>query len=162
MGLLLANPVKRSTIVHQKTFAMVLYALAVGFATFAGVAIGSMLGGLGIDVGNIAATSLLVTLVGLVFGALALALSAATRRVKAAVYGTVGVALVLYVLNALLPFTDKLAGFAKWSPFYYYLSSDPLMNGMNWVHGAVLAGLSVILVVLALVFFQRRDLRQIG
>jgi len=162
MGLLLANPVKRSAVIYQKTFAMVLYGLAVGFATFAGVAVGSLLGGLGMSIGNIAATSFLVTLVGLVFGAFSLALSAATGRVSAAVYGTVGVALILYVLNALLPFNDTLAGWAKISPFYYYLSSDPLMNGMRWGHGAVLAGLTVILVALALVLFQRRDLRQTG
>ncbi len=162
MGLLLANPVKRSTVIYQKTFAMVLYAFAVGFSIFAGVAIGSLLGGLGMSVENIAATSFLVTLVGLVFGGLALALSAATGRVNVAVYGTVGVALILFVLNALLPFNDALIGWAKISPFYYYLSSDPLMNGMDWSHGAVLTGLTVILMVLALVFFQRRDLRQTG
>ena len=160
MGLLLANPIKRSTVVYQKTFAMVLYAFAVGFATFAGVAVGSLLGGLDMSIGNIAATSLLVTLVGSVFGAFALALSAATGRVNVAVYGAVGAALVLYVLNALLPFTDKLVGFAKWSPFYYYLSSDPMMNGMNWSHGAVLIGLTVVLIGLSVVLFQHRDLRQ--
>jgi ABC-2 type transport system permease protein len=162
MGLLLANPVKRSTVVYQKTFAVVLYGLAVGFSTFAGVTVGSLLGGLGMSIGNIAATSFLVTLVGLVFGALALALSAATGRVNVAVYGTVGIALILYVLNALLPFNDSLVGYAKVSPFYYYLTSDPLMNGMNWGHGAVLTALTIILIVLSVVLFQRRDLRQTG
>jgi ABC-2 type transport system permease protein len=75
MGLLLANPISRSTIVLEKTFTMIVYALVVGFATFAGVAVGSSLGGLGMSMGNIAATSLLVTLLGLVFGALALVLA---------------------------------------------------------------------------------------
>lgn len=162
MGLLLANPVKRSTVVYQKTFAMVLYGFAVGFSTFAGVTIGSLLGGLGIGIGNIAATSFLVTLVGLAFGALALALSAATGRVNVAVYGTVGIALILYVLNAFLPFSDRLIGYAKVSPFYYYLTSDPLMNGMNWSHGAVLTALTIMLIVLSVILFQRRDLRQTG
>ncbi len=162
MGLLLANPVRRSTVLLQKTLTMTLYGFAVGLATFAGVAGGSLLGGLGMSIGNIAATSLLVTLVGLAFGAFALALSAATGRVRVAVFGTVGVALVLFVLNALLPFNDSLVGYAKISPFYYYLSSDPLMNGMHWGHGAVLTTLIVVLVALALVLFQRRDLRQTG
>jgi ABC-2 type transport system permease protein len=162
MGLLLANPVSRPTIVLQNVAAMVLYGVVVGIAIFAGVAIGSLLGGLGMSVGNIAATSLLVTLVGVVFGAVALAMGAATGRVKVAVYGTVGIALVLYVLNAFLPFNDTLAGYAKWSPFYYYLSSDPLVNGMNWGHGAILAGLTVGLVALAVALFERRDLHQTG
>jgi ABC-2 type transport system permease protein len=162
MGLLLANPISRSTVVLQNVIAMVLYGFVVGFAIFAGVAIGSLLGGLGMDIANIAATSLLVTLVGLAFGALALALGAATGRVKVAVYGTVGLALVLFVLNAFLPFNDTFAGYAKWSPFYYYLTSDPLINGMNWGHGAVLTGLTIALVALAVFLFSRRDLHETG
>ena len=160
MGLLLANPVNRSTVLLQKAFAMVLYAFVVGFATFAGVAVGSLLGGLDMNIGNIAATSLLVTLVGLVFGALALTLSAATGRVPIATYGAVGVALVMLILNAFLPLNDNLTGYAKWSPFYYYLTSDPLTNGMHWGHGALLTGLVVALIASAVVLFQRRDLRQ--
>jgi ABC-2 type transport system permease protein len=160
MGLLLANPIKRSVVVYQNTFAMILYGSGVGIAIFAGVAIGSLLGGLGMDIGNIAATSLLVTLVGIAFGAFSLLLSASTGRVKAAVYGTVGVALVLYVVNALLPFSENFSGLAKASPFYYYLSSDPLNSGMNWAHGAVLTVLSVILIFGAAVSFQRRDVRE--
>jgi ABC-2 type transport system permease protein len=162
MGLLLANPVKRSTIVLQKVVAMTLNGGVVGVATFAGVAIGSLLGGLGMNMGNIAATSFLATLVGVTFGALSLALSAATGRVKVAIYGSVGIALVLYVLNAFLPFNDTFAGYARWSPFYYYLSSNPLVNGMHWGHGAILTGLTVGLVGLAVALFNRRDLRQTG
>jgi len=162
MGLLLANPVSRSTVLLQKAFAMVLYGFAVGFATFAGVTVGSLLGGLGMNIGNIAAASLLATLVGLVFGALALTLSAATGRVSVAIYGTVGVALVLFLANAFLPLNESLAGYARWSPFHYYLSSDPLANGMQWRHGAVLAGLAAVLVAVAVAAFRRRDLRQAG
>jgi ABC-2 type transport system permease protein len=114
------------------------------------------------NMGNIAATSFLATLVGVTFGALSLALSAATGRVKVAIYGSVGIALVLYVLNAFLPFNDTFAGYARWSPFYYYLSSNPLVNGMHWGHGAILTGLTVGLVGLAVALFNRRDLRQTG
>jgi ABC-2 type transport system permease protein len=160
MGLLLANPVKRSTVVYQKAFAMVLYAFAVGVAIFAGVAVGSLVGGLGMDIGNIAATSLLVTLVGIAFGAFSLLLSAGSGRVRAAVYGTVGVALVFYVVNAFVPYSEHIAWLARISPFYYYLTSDPLNNGMNWAHGAVLSVVSGVLIVGAVALFTRRDLRE--
>ena len=162
MGLLLANPIKRSTVVYQKTVAMVLFAFVVGFATFAGVVVGSLLGNLGMSIGNIGATCLLVTLLGLAYGGVALALGAATGRTGIAIFGTTGLALVAFVANGLLPFSENLSGLVKWQPFYYYLSSDPLMNGMDWVHGAVLATLVVVFVALAVVLFQRRDLRQTG
>ena len=162
MGLLLANPVKRSTVLLQKTIAMVIYGFVVGLATFAGVAGGSLLGGLGMDMGNIAATSLLVTLLGLAFGALSLALGAGTGKTRVAVYGTVGAALGFHIINAFAPYSDNLSFLAKWSPFYYYLGSDPLNTGMHWGHAAVLTGLTVLLIGLAVVLFQRRDLRQTG
>ncbi len=162
MGLLLANPIKRSKIVYEKTVSIVVGAAIVGFATFSGVALGSIIGGLGMSVGNIAATCLLVTLLGMVFGALSLAFSAGTGRPRFAAFGTVGLALILFVLHAFLPLSESLAGLAKWTPFYYYLTSDPLMNGMHWGHGAVLAGLFVGLLALSVGLFNRRDIRQTG
>ncbi len=160
MGLLLANPIKRSTVVLEKTLAMVVYALVVGVALFAGVALGSIFGGLGMSITNIAATTALATLLGLVFGALSFAISAATGRVRIAVYGTIAVALVLFVANGFLPFSDSLAGLAKWTPVHYYLSSDPLNNGMNWTHAGVLLILFGLLTFAAVALFDRRDLRQ--
>ena len=162
MGLLLANPIPRSRIVLEKSVTMVLYAFVVGLTTFAGVALGSLLGDVGMDIGNIAATCLLQTLVGLVFGALALALSAGTGSTKVAIFGAVGAGLVLHVLNGLGALNDTMADAARWSPFHYYLGSDPLNNGMAWGDAAILAGLAVVLVGLSVVLFQRRDLRQSG
>ncbi len=162
MGLLLANPIPRSRVVLEKSIAMAIYGFVVGFATFAGVAIGSVLGGLGMSPGNIAATSLLVSLLGIAFGAFALAVGAATGRVKMAIFVTVGVALGFHIWNALLPLNESLAVYAIWSPVHYYLGSDPLIEGMNWVHGLVLAALAVGFVGLAVFLFDRRDLRQTG
>ena len=162
IGILLANPVKRSTIVLEKTVAMIALAAAVGLATFAGTIGGSLLGRLGMSVTNTAAVSLMVTLLGLVFGALTLALAAATGRVKLAVYTTMGVALTFYLLNSFLPLNESVAEYARWSPFYYYLTSDPLNNGIHWGHTAVLAALFVGLVAVSVWIFDRRDLRQTG
>jgi ABC-2 type transport system permease protein len=160
MALLLANPVSRTRIVLEKAVAMAFAALVVGVATFAGAALGVLLGGLDMSIGNVGATSLLLVLLGLVFGALALVLSAATGRVKFAVSGAIGATLGFYLLDSFLPLSDGLAGYARLSPFYYYLGGDPLSKGMHWGHGALLAGLSVALVALSVVLFGRRDLRQ--
>ncbi|NNC76173.1 MAG: ABC transporter permease subunit [Acidimicrobiia bacterium] len=162
MGLLLANPIKRRTVVLEKTAAMAIHAFVVAFALWAGVVGGSLVGGLDMSIGNIAAATGLGMLLGLVFGALALALSAAFGRTRLAVYGSIGLALACYIANGFLPFSEGLEGIAKWQPFHYYLSSDPLINGMNWAHGAVLLSLFVVLVWAAVVLFDRRDLRQTG
>ena len=162
MGLLLANPIPRSRIVLEKTVTMVLFGIAVGVATFAGVALGSVLGGLGMSIANIAATSALQVLVGLVFGALALALSAGRGRTSVAVFGAAGAALAFHLLTSLVAINDALAGIAWLSPFHYYLGSDPLNNGMDWGNAVVLLALSVVFIGLSFVLFQRRDIRQRG
>jgi len=160
MGLLLANPISRSRIVIEKMAAMIVLTVVLGVLTFTGTALGSMLAGLDMSVANIGAISVLVSLLGLLFGSLALAVSAATGKVKTAVFGSVGPALVFYLMDSFLPLSDNLAGYAKWSPFYYYSGSEPLVNGLHLGHAALLAGLTVGLVVAAVVLFNRRDLRQ--
>ncbi len=162
IGLLLANPVRRSRIVLEKSWAMTLYAFAVGFATFAGVALGSLLADLGMDIGNIAATCLLQTLLGLAFGTLALILSAGTGRTRIAAFVTIGAALVLHLVNGFAALNESMAEVAQWLPFYYYLGNDPLNNGLDWSHAAILAGLAVVLIALSVLLFERRDLRQTG
>ena len=160
MGLLLSNPIKRRTVVLEKTYAMVSLAIAVGFAIWAGVYLGSVLGGLGISPLKIAAATTLGTLVGLVFGALALALSAATGRVRVATFGTIGIALVAYLINAIAILNDAIDSLAALTPFDYYLSNQPLSNGMDWGNGLVLLVAFVVLIAAAVFLFDRRDLRQ--
>lgn len=160
MGLLLANPIRRSRLVLEQALAMTLYAIIVGAATFVGVVGGSVIAGIGLSVAGVAATSVLVTLFGLVFGMLALAVSAATGRMAAAVYGTIGVALATHLVNSYLPLTDRFSGWARWTPNHYYLTSDPLVNGMPWGDAAVLAAIVAALLGAAVVLFERRDIRQ--
>ena len=162
IGLLLANPVRRSWIVLEKSWTMTLYAFAVGFATFAGVALGSLIADLGMDIGNIAATCLLQTLLGLAFGTLALVLSAGTGRTRIAVFVTIGAALALHLVNGFAALNESMADVVQWLPFYYYLGNDPLNNGLDWSHAAILAGLAVVLIALSVLLFERRDLRQTG
>lgn len=92
---------------------------------------------------------LLQVLVGLVFGALALALSAGTGRTKIAIFGAIGAALAFHLLNSFAALSDTMARWAKFSPFHYYLGSDPLINGVDWGNAAILAGLTLGLIGLS-------------
>ena len=161
MGLLLANPVKRSTVVLEKAAAMLLIAAILGFVAFGATVLGSWIGGLGMDTGNIAAIALSATLLGLAVGGPRASGEAPRRdRVRWAVEGAVGFALVAWLLNSYLPLNDSVARFAELSPFYYYLGNDPLVNGIHWGHAALLTALFAVSVVLSVVLFERRDLRQ--
>jgi len=159
MGLLLANPIRRSRIIREKTISMIIAVVVIGVAIFAGTMAGSVAGGLDLDVANVAAIATLMTLVGLVFGALALAIGGFTGRPRIAIFGSAGAAFVFYVLNSFLPLSEGLAESARVSPFYYYLSGDPLVDGLNLGHAAILVALAAGLIFVSSVAFGRRDIR---
>lgn len=162
MGLLLANPITRQRIVGEKALAMLVLSTAVAVATFAGVSVGVAIAGLDLAYGNIAATSLLALLLGIVFGGLALLLSATIGRVNVAVIVSIGVAFAAYLVNSFLPLSEDLAATAEWSPFNWYLGSDPLVNGMAWGDGLLLAAVATLFFAGAVFGFRRRDLRSEG
>ena len=64
-----------------------------------------------------------------------------------------------YIVNGFLPLNENTEAWARLSPFHYYLSSDPLNTGMAWGHAAILVVLFAVGLVVAIVAFQRRDLR---
>ena len=159
MGLLMASPISRTRILLHKTAALVVHGLLLGVVTYVSNLAGVLLAGLDVDLVNLAAITVLGTLLGLVFGAVALALSAATGNVQLAVYAAAGLALVSYFVETFFPLSATFEPWAALSPFHYYLGSDPLANGMAWGDAGVLVALVAVLVAVAIPLFDRRDLR---
>lgn len=159
MDLLLANPVTRSRVVVEKAGAIALVMVSLGVANALGTWLGSLIGGLGISPANILALSLLGSLLGLFFGYLSLAVGAGTGSRRGAVSATAGVAFAAYFANAFLPVSATLAEWARLSPFYYYVTGDPLTDGVPWTHALVLAILSAVALAAAIPLFERRDVR---
>lgn len=159
MELLLANPISRTRVLLDKVVAMLGYALILGVITWATNAIGITLAGLDVDLRNLAGITLLGTLLGLVYGGVALNLSAATGRTTIAVYGAAGLGVISYFIESFFPLAEPFEPWAALSPFHYYLGSDPLTNGIAWDDAAILLTVFAVLVAAALPLFNRRDLR---
>ncbi len=159
MGLLLASAIPRRRLVLDSAVAMIVLAGIVGLMTFAGSVAGVLLARLDVALLNLAVTCLLVTLLGIVFGSLALLVSAATGRVRWATGVTALAGLTAYVLQSFAPLSERYADWAVLSPFHFYLGSDPLINGMPWADAAVLVAMAAVLIALSIPVFNRRDLR---
>lgn len=160
MGLLLANPVSREEIVVKKAIAMVGYAVVFSTVVALGVLIGVTIAGQdAISASGIIAISILLGLFGLVFGAIALLVGAATGRRKLAIWTVTGVALIAWFMFTFLPLSEAAAPLAEFSPFQWYLGDEPMANGMDWVGAALLSATFVILVALSVPMLRRRDLR---
>jgi ABC-2 type transport system permease protein len=159
LDLLLGAPVSRARIVLEKAAAMVI--VTVGLSALLGFALvveGSF-ADMHLPPDKIAAAMLHLALLGLVFGAIALALGAGTGRPGLAKGLPAVLAVVLYIVNGLGGMTSWLEPFQKLSPFFQYAGHDPLVNGVSWPAAIVSAGTVVVLVVVAVVGLVRRDVR---
>lgn len=160
MGLLLSNPVSRSEIVVKKAVAMVVYAVGFGLATAFGSWLGVLVGGQDeITVTGIVSTSVLLTLFGLLFGGVALLTSAALGRTRIANWTTIGVAIATWFMFSFLSLSESTRAIVSWSPFEWYLGSDPMVNGMDWGGAALLGGSFLVLLLSSIPLFNRRDLQ---
>ena len=128
-------------------------------AAFAGTALGAAVVDMELSAVNLAAASFSGVLLGLVFGALALAIGAATGKRGTSLGVSSGVALVAFLIQTLAPIVDWLEPVHPLTPFYYYGDNQPLVNGLHWGHAGVLIGLSALFVLIALFAFRRRDIR---
>lgn len=158
LDLLLSNPLPRWRVVVEKFGAMVIATLLLAFVLWLGLTTGAVALDIDISMGRLAEACLSIVLLGVTFGTLALALGCAcgNRGLSLGVASSLGAA--TYFLNSLGGLVEVLGPFRKLSPFYYYISADPLTNGLNLGHAAVLSGLIVVLLAVALITFERRDL----
>ncbi len=158
LDLLLANPVSRARVVAEKLAALVTMTLILAAALWAGLALGAPLVEMEIATGRLIEATLGITLLALVFGVLAMALGALTGNRGLSVGVTSALAVGTYLVNALSAAIKDLEPYRILSPFYYATGADPLANGLNWGHVAVLVGLILVFAAGAIVAFERRDL----
>jgi len=159
VGLTLAYPITRSQLILAKAAAVLVAVLTIALGTFLGLLAGVAVGGGGVSATNLAALSLHLALFGCAIGALALALAAATGRRTLAAGGAAAFAVLAFLINGLAPLVHGLTWLKYVSPFYYYTGNDPIGHGIDAGHLAVLLVASIVLTMIAVAGFDRRDLR---
>ncbi|HXV70818.1 MAG TPA: ABC transporter permease subunit [Acidimicrobiia bacterium] len=160
-GLLLGNPLSRRQALASKTAGLVSILVVMGLLLWGAAVLSAQV--LDVDTGGVhlGAISVALTLNGLLYGMLALAIGSWTGRRGRASGVAAAVMVIGYLGAGLLPLIDQ-DGLAHIFPWYYYSSSSPLNNGLDWGDAAVLVGLSVLCFVAAWYGIQRRDLRDKG
>jgi len=158
LDMLMSNPIDRWRVVIEKFGAMIVTVLALAVVTWLGLAVGAVAVSMEISYVKMAEATLAAALLGIAFGGFALALGSATGRRAMSIGVAGGVGAASYFLNALAPAVDGLELLRWLSPFYYYSSADPITNGLHLGHAGVLVALTAVLLAIAVVTFNRRDL----
>lgn len=158
LEVVLATPVSTRAVLLQKAAALVVGVTVLGVVLGVVLLVCSAAFGLGIGFGSALSGCLAMVLMGVEFGALSLAVGAATGR-RALAIGVAGAAAVAaYVLYALALIVDAFEPWQPLSPFHQALHAGPLGAGVP--ASAVLVALgAVVVLVVAVPVFDRRDLR---
>jgi ABC-2 type transport system permease protein len=159
-GLLLASPVSRTRVLISKAAVLVtMAALGIGLLWAGGLVVPRVLD---VNVTDPDVGALLVHMFAgaLFFGFLALAVGAWSGNNGLAIAVAAGIMVLSFFAVGLLPLVEGLEDLVKALPWYYYSGSDPLVNGIDWGHIAVLLLGTVLLGAMALIGVNRRDLRE--
>jgi ABC-2 type transport system permease protein len=159
LGVTLSAPVGRGTFLTAKMIAMVASVLIVSICIGLGLELGNVIGNLGFVAAGIIGVAAHALLLGVLFGALAFLLGAATGSKRIATLVPALVAVLAFAANTFLPLNPSLAGGQRFSPWYYYISVNPLVHGADGGHLLLLAGISIVVAFAAVIAFGRRDLR---
>lgn len=157
LPLLLANPVSRERIVWGKFAALKAGVLLLAAVQLAALAVSGPFFELHYNFWHLASASISLFLLALMFGGIAFLIGAATGNRSVATGVTVTLAAAGYLLNSLAPLVKDLGPYQKYSPFYLYYDNDPLTNGLDWGHAAILAAIILGLFLLSVLAFRRRD-----
>jgi ABC-2 type transport system permease protein len=159
LDLVLAHPVRRRDYVVQCFLALGALVAALTVVMLATVALGSWLVELEIGFSKVAAASVSVGMLGLLFGAIALAAAAVRPGRARAIAVAAGLAVAAWIFDGLAQAVDVLGPWRPLAPYYHALGQNPLREGALWSGWAILAAATAVFVAGAAVGLERRDVR---
>lgn len=160
LDLLLAQPVRRESVVCQQFLALATLVLALSAVLLCTVAIGSAVVDLEVGLDNLIAATLSVGMLTLLFASIALAMGAIwAGRARAAAVAA-GLALAAWMLDGFAQAVPALEPWRFLSPYYQALGGGPLQHGADFGGLAILVALTGLVVTAGFFGLRRRDVRQ--
>lgn len=159
LPILLSSPLRRRSVLLAKTAVLVIGVSIITALTWVGVVAVAAVVDMDLSDQNVLGTSIQLLGMVLVFGALALGLSAWRGSSALGVGVAAGLAVLSYFVTTLLPVVEELADVAKLTPWYLFSGADALAKGVD----VALLGIAVLVAIalfgLGLYTLDRRDLK---
>jgi ABC-2 type transport system permease protein len=155
---LLTLPVSRTSVIVTKMLAMVGALLALGLVVATVIAIGGPWVEISIPFLTLLGACLASALLGLLFGAIAFLLGAATGKRAVAMGVAIGLALASFLVKSLSAMVDTFDAINPYNPFQWALQRNPLVDPLQGSSAAWLTLLSLAVLTAAVLAFRRRDI----
>ncbi len=156
--LLYSLPIPRWRILLVKWLAVMIAVIAVGVILWATLAIGAPLAGMDLGLAQLTAASLGTVLVGCLYASLAFLLGACTGRKAMSLGLSIVLALAGFLVYMLAPLVDFFARIENLSPFQWAYGNQPLWNGFDAGHLALVVAVTLAFLTAALAVYRRRDI----
>ena len=155
---LLALPISRTSYLLQRVLVLVVI-MAIATLGLVGGIYASMpfVEGAELASGTLWQLAAMTWLIGVVLGMVPLALGAATGSKSIATIGGVLVLVFSYLISVIGMAVDWIADVAPLTPFHYFPPVEIVKNGVDILDVLVLGGAVIVLTVVSLVLFRRRD-----
>jgi ABC-2 type transport system permease protein len=160
LALVLARPVSRRRVLLEKALALLCPLLVLGVILFGLLAVVGSAAGVHVALSNLAAATLAVVQLALVFGIVALAIGAATGSKSTATGVASALAVAAYLVEALAGLVDWLRSGRRLSPVSQTIGLDPLRTGFHPLNSMTLLIVTALVLWLGSVLFDRRDLER--
>jgi ABC-2 type transport system permease protein len=158
IDLLLSNPVSRRRLVFEKTAALATEIVLLALVLWIALLVGVEIVGMDISSANLGAATAAAALLAFSFGAIALLAGAVSGRRSTAIGVPAALGVAAYLVSSLGSLVDSLEFASKASPYYHYVASDSLRQGLELEHVGFLLGVGFLAAGLAVLAFERRDL----
>jgi len=159
IGLLLGNPKSRTNVLLSKAASMVFLIGLAAASLWGSTYLVAVVLGVSITGMDVGALSLHLFVNAIFYGFMAMAIGAWTGNRGTATGATAGLMFVSIFAVGLLPLIEGWDNVVKAFPWYYFIGSEPLLNGINWGHIGVLFAGIILFAVTAVIGVNRRDLR---
>lgn len=157
---LLALPVSRTKVLVQKWLALLTVSLVTVVALGIGIyAIAPFIKGAELGLGTFFQLELMTWLLMITYGTIAFAVGMATGSKGLASTLSILIVIGSFIITTFAPAVEWLEKVESWSLIHYFPAVDVVNNGIALKNIAVLGGLTLALVVVAIILFRRRDIK---
>lgn len=158
IDLLMSQPLKRSSMVIEKTIAVCIGAAGVAAFGLLGFLLSVPFVDIAITLKGCALACANMLPIALFYYAVSLWLGSVLPNRAYASGGAIGLATAGYFFNTIAAVVHSLSWLKYASPFYYYGAGLPLVRGIDWAHVSLLLGVAAVFVALTVRSFGRRDI----